>query len=108
MCFFILNGVTATTRVPWLPQTGNSAQGSRVTHSYPYSVVFHITTPVTTVCLGSAGAVVDTHLSFISRQAVPLFATLLFARDTSSTPRELMVNHLNHVGDSGGLEQVST
>ena len=40
------------------------------------------------------------------RQTVPLFAMLLFARDTSSTPRDLMTNHLNHVGDSGGLEQV--
>ncbi|XP_043234321.1 uncharacterized protein LOC122387834 isoform X2 [Amphibalanus amphitrite] len=39
-------------------------------------------------------------------RTVPLFAMLLFARDTSSTPRELMVNHLNHVGDSGGLEQI--
>jgi len=39
-------------------------------------------------------------------QEAPLFATLLFARDTSATPRQLMSNHLNHVGDSGGLEQV--
>ncbi|XP_037068017.1 ubiquitin thioesterase otulin-like isoform X2 [Pollicipes pollicipes] len=39
-------------------------------------------------------------------QTVPLFATLLFARDTSATPRDLMANHLNLVGDSGGLEQI--
>ena len=44
--------------------------------------------------------------SGVLSQTVPLFAMLLFARDTSSTPRELMANHLNHVGDSGGLEQV--
>ncbi|XP_014139860.1 ubiquitin thioesterase otulin isoform X4 [Falco biarmicus] len=37
---------------------------------------------------------------------VPVFAWLLFARDTSSNPCQLMHNHLNHVGHSGGLEQV--
>lgn len=39
-------------------------------------------------------------------QPLPLFAELLFARDTSSTPCDLMNNHLKHVGDTGGLEQV--
>uniref|UniRef100_A0A8D0FGT1 OTU deubiquitinase with linear linkage specificity n=1 Tax=Strix occidentalis caurina TaxID=311401 RepID=A0A8D0FGT1_STROC len=37
---------------------------------------------------------------------VPVFSWLLFARDTSSNPRQLMHNHLNHIGHSGGLEQV--
>ncbi|XP_042662663.1 ubiquitin thioesterase otulin [Tyto alba] len=37
---------------------------------------------------------------------VPVFSWLLFARDTSSNPRQLMQNHLNHIGHSGGLEQV--
>uniref|UniRef100_A0A8D0FCS4 OTU deubiquitinase with linear linkage specificity n=1 Tax=Strix occidentalis caurina TaxID=311401 RepID=A0A8D0FCS4_STROC len=38
---------------------------------------------------------------------VPVFSWLLFARDTSSNPRQLMHNHLNHIGHSGGLEQSS-
>ncbi|XP_030065845.1 ubiquitin thioesterase otulin [Microcaecilia unicolor] len=37
---------------------------------------------------------------------VPVFSWLLFARNTSSTPYEFMKNHLNHVGHTGGLEQV--
>ncbi len=37
---------------------------------------------------------------------LPLFAELLFARDTSSTPSDLMNNHLKNVGDTAGLEQV--
>ncbi|RMC15914.1 hypothetical protein DUI87_08119 [Hirundo rustica rustica] len=41
-----------------------------------------------------------------SGRRVPVFSWLLFARDTSSNPRQLMHNHLNHIGHSGGLEQV--
>ncbi|KAJ8336875.1 hypothetical protein SKAU_G00380950 [Synaphobranchus kaupii] len=37
---------------------------------------------------------------------VPVFCWLLFARDTSSSPRAFLSNHLSHVGFSGGLEQV--
>ncbi|XP_023388711.1 ubiquitin thioesterase otulin [Pteropus vampyrus] len=37
---------------------------------------------------------------------VPFFSVLLFARDTSSDPRQLLRNHLNQVGHTGGLEQV--
>ncbi|NXN94737.1 OTUL thioesterase, partial [Rhinopomastus cyanomelas] len=37
---------------------------------------------------------------------VPVFSWLLFARDTSSDPCQLMLNHLNQIGHSGGLEQV--
>uniref|UniRef100_UPI00358F5DE0 ubiquitin thioesterase otulin-like isoform X2 n=1 Tax=Myxine glutinosa TaxID=7769 RepID=UPI00358F5DE0 len=37
---------------------------------------------------------------------IPLFACLLFARETSSCPRDFFFNHLMHVGSSGGLEQV--
>ncbi|KAL4224898.1 hypothetical protein ACF0H5_015594 [Mactra antiquata] len=37
---------------------------------------------------------------------VPVFAWLLFARDTSENMSSFVRNHLNHVGDSGGLEQV--
>lgn len=38
---------------------------------------------------------------------VPFFSVLLFARDTSSDPGQLLKNHLNQVGHTGGLEQVS-
>uniref|UniRef100_T1J9E1 OTU domain-containing protein n=1 Tax=Strigamia maritima TaxID=126957 RepID=T1J9E1_STRMM len=37
---------------------------------------------------------------------VPIFAILMFARETSETPKHFMENHLNLVGDSAGLEQV--
>ncbi|XP_059489301.1 uncharacterized protein LOC132204683 [Neocloeon triangulifer] len=37
---------------------------------------------------------------------LPLFAILMFARDTSETPQDFTKNHLQVVGDSGGLEQV--
>ncbi|CAL1529573.1 unnamed protein product [Lymnaea stagnalis] len=37
---------------------------------------------------------------------VPIFGHLLFARDTSETVSDFLKNHLNAVGDSGGLEQV--
>ncbi|XP_042318723.1 ubiquitin thioesterase otulin isoform X2 [Sceloporus undulatus] len=37
---------------------------------------------------------------------VPVFAWLLFARDTSSNPSQLMENHLNQLGHTGGLEQI--
>ncbi|XP_036375162.1 OTU deubiquitinase with linear linkage specificity b isoform X1 [Megalops cyprinoides] len=37
---------------------------------------------------------------------VPVFCWLLFARDSSPCPRAFLTNHLNHVGSSGGLEQV--
>lgn len=37
---------------------------------------------------------------------VPVFAWLLFARDTSSNPSQLLENHLNPLGHTGGLEQV--
>ncbi|XP_023705471.1 uncharacterized protein LOC111863405 isoform X3 [Cryptotermes secundus] len=36
---------------------------------------------------------------------MPLFASLMFARDTSETPKHLMNNHLCDIGNSGGLEQ---
>jgi ubiquitin thioesterase otulin len=37
---------------------------------------------------------------------VPVWVFILFARDTSPDPQRLMTNHLNNVGDTGGLEQV--
>nr|CAD7571998.1 unnamed protein product [Timema californicum] len=39
---------------------------------------------------------------------VPLFAVLMFSRDTSETPKDFMNNHLSEVGNSGGLEQDET
>jgi ubiquitin thioesterase otulin len=39
---------------------------------------------------------------------MPLFALLMFARDSSETPKDLMNNHLRDIGNSGGLEQVRT
>uniref|UniRef100_A0A8C2RC09 OTU deubiquitinase with linear linkage specificity n=1 Tax=Capra hircus TaxID=9925 RepID=A0A8C2RC09_CAPHI len=38
-------------------------------------------------------------------EEVPFFSVLLFARDTSSDPGQLLRNHLNQVGHTGGLEQ---
>lgn len=38
---------------------------------------------------------------------VPTYVWLLFARDTSSKPIDLLKNHLNIAGDTSGLEQVS-
>ena len=37
---------------------------------------------------------------------VPIFSVLLFARDSCESPRDLLLNHLNKTGDTGGLEQV--
>ncbi|XP_052618766.1 ubiquitin thioesterase otulin-like [Peromyscus californicus insignis] len=37
---------------------------------------------------------------------VPFFSVLLFARGTSNDPGQLLRNHLNQVGHTGGLEQV--
>jgi ubiquitin thioesterase otulin len=41
-----------------------------------------------------------------SGKEVPVFVWLLFARDSSPDPEKFFINHLNCVGDSGGLEQV--
>ncbi|XP_007899898.1 uncharacterized protein LOC103183941 isoform X2 [Callorhinchus milii] len=42
----------------------------------------------------------------LQEKEVPLFCWLLFARDTSDNPYLFMKNHLNHVGYTGGLDQV--
>ena len=39
-------------------------------------------------------------------EVVNILPFLLFARDTSTNPELFMANHLNHVGDSCGLDQV--
>ncbi|XP_067857992.1 fap1 adhesin-like [Heptranchias perlo] len=42
----------------------------------------------------------------VQEREVPLFCWLLFARDTSTDPYHFMKNHLNHIGCTGGLDQV--
>ena len=37
---------------------------------------------------------------------VPIFAVIMFARDSCADPWHFMTKHLNYVGDTGGLEQV--
>nr|CAB3261795.1 uncharacterized protein LOC100177299 [Phallusia mammillata] len=49
---------------------------------------------------------VQLHDANMKGEEVPVFAWLLFARDTSTDPKSLMLNHLNPAGKSGGLEQV--
>ena len=48
----------------------------------------------------------ELHNMYIQGNDVPLFSMLMFARDTSESPIDLMNNHLHQVGDTGGLEQV--
>ncbi|XP_039610814.1 OTU deubiquitinase with linear linkage specificity b isoform X1 [Polypterus senegalus] len=52
------------------------------------------------------GTAIELYNNMQQDKEVPLFCWLLFARDTSSTPCSFLINHLNHVGLSGGLEQV--
>lgn len=40
-------------------------------------------------------------------KAIPSLFRLLFTRETSSDPLSFMMNHLNSVGDTCGLEQVN-
>ncbi|XP_062925683.1 ubiquitin thioesterase otulin-like isoform X1 [Mobula hypostoma] len=42
----------------------------------------------------------------VQEKEVPLFCWLMFARDSSTAPYQFMRNHLNHVGHTGGLDQV--
>ncbi|XP_069476539.1 inactive ubiquitin thioesterase OTULINL isoform X2 [Ambystoma mexicanum] len=50
--------------------------------------------------------VMEAHETMMNGQALPSFFGILFARDTSADPLSFMINHLNPVGDTGGLEQV--
>uniref|UniRef100_A0A8C4RQR4 OTU deubiquitinase with linear linkage specificity n=1 Tax=Erpetoichthys calabaricus TaxID=27687 RepID=A0A8C4RQR4_ERPCA len=52
------------------------------------------------------GTAIELYNNMQQDKEVPLFCWLLFARDTSKTPCSFLINHLNHVGLSGGLEQV--
>uniref|UniRef100_A0AAV2LA28 Uncharacterized protein n=1 Tax=Knipowitschia caucasica TaxID=637954 RepID=A0AAV2LA28_KNICA len=49
---------------------------------------------------------VELHCSMHKGDDTPLFCWLLFARDSSDSPRSFLANHLSHVGLSAGLEQV--
>ena len=51
-------------------------------------------------------AAVQLHRSLSKGEDVPVFGMLLFARDSCECPRDLLINHLNRTGDTGGLEQV--
>ena len=51
---------------------------------------------------------VQLHRRMNKGEDVPIFAMLLFARDSCDSPRRLLTNHLNRTGDTGGLEQVSS
>ena len=48
----------------------------------------------------------DLHGDMSQGNDVPIFVWLMFARDTSENVELFVKNHLNPVGDSGGLEQV--
>ena len=50
--------------------------------------------------------IIDLHKDLSQGNDVPVFAWLMFARDTSETVEQFVKNHLNPVGESGGLEQV--
>nr|XP_020475408.1 ubiquitin thioesterase otulin [Monopterus albus]XP_020475409.1 ubiquitin thioesterase otulin [Monopterus albus]XP_020475410.1 ubiquitin thioesterase otulin [Monopterus albus] len=52
------------------------------------------------------GRAVELHSCMRRGRDVPLFCLLLFARDSSDCPRSFLSNHLSHVGQSAGLEQV--
>ncbi|ELV12217.1 Protein FAM105A [Tupaia chinensis] len=41
-----------------------------------------------------------------SKKVIPSLFRVLFSRETSSDPLSFMMNHLNSVGDSCGLEQI--
>lgn len=45
-------------------------------------------------------------LIVLTGNEVPVFVWLLYARDTSDTPESFLLNHVNKIGDTGGMEQV--
>ncbi|XP_053570551.1 inactive ubiquitin thioesterase OTULINL [Bombina bombina] len=50
--------------------------------------------------------VIDAYENMKTEQDFPVFLNYLFSRDTSSDPLSFMMNHLNSVGDTTGIEQV--
>ncbi|KAK7068053.1 hypothetical protein SK128_023208 [Halocaridina rubra] len=58
------------------------------------------------VKLHMLAAALDLHVGNNNGDNVPLFAMIMFARHSSQTPKDLLRNHLNPVGDTAGLEQI--
>lgn len=52
-------------------------------------------------------SVLDMHEALAVDKPVPVFALLLFARETSRDPKSFMLNHLNHTGEARELDDVS-
>ncbi|XP_032904356.1 inactive ubiquitin thioesterase OTULINL [Amblyraja radiata] len=50
--------------------------------------------------------VFEFHEGLKDGEDVPGFCAIFFARDSSPDPLSFMMNHLNQVGDTGGLEQI--
>lgn len=50
--------------------------------------------------------VIEAHENLRTEKQIPNFFHFLFSRDTSANPLSYMMNHLNMVGDTIGLEQV--
>ncbi|XP_041423573.1 inactive ubiquitin thioesterase OTULINL isoform X3 [Xenopus laevis] len=50
--------------------------------------------------------VIDGYENIKEGHNLPQFFNLLFSRDTSSDPLSFMINHLNPIGDTTGVEQV--
>ncbi|XP_069945000.1 uncharacterized protein [Cherax quadricarinatus] len=57
------------------------------------------------VKLHMLASALDLYISNNNGDNVPLFAMIMFARHSSLTPKDLVRNHLNPVGDTAGLEQ---
>lgn len=51
--------------------------------------------------------VTEVHEQMKMNKVIPSIFHLLFSRETSSDPLSFMMNHLNSVGDTCGLEQVN-
>lgn len=58
------------------------------------------------VKLHMLAAALDLHVGNNRGDNIPLFAMIMFARHSSLTPKDLVRNHLNPVGDTAGLEQI--
>ncbi|KAM4688598.1 inactive ubiquitin thioesterase OTULINL [Discoglossus pictus] len=50
--------------------------------------------------------VIEAYENMKTEQSFPVFFNFLFSRDTSSDPLSFMMNHLNCVGDTIGIEQI--
>jgi ubiquitin thioesterase otulin len=69
----------------------------------PFDFEFRLLEAVKFLMLHQA---IQLHREMKACRDVPVFAMIMFARDTSEDPWHFMMKHLNYVGDTGGLEQV--